>query len=268
MQALSGIALTLIGIGASVATLSVVPIVACVSASLVAAFVQYRAVIGTVAKTNTIATLEQDLAGRDTEIAQLKNRLGEQDEEIANLKSKFALYQDLLRRTLDATAGKKLGLGPEDRVSVYKHEGDAFQLLARCSRNPNFEGSKGRALYPANQGCISKAWANGEADLHNLPDPVAKSWAYEAEQQKCGIPLDVARGFRMKSRSYAAFTIRRLSNRKPRAVIVFESIDPTRMTVQTCKPVLQSQLGELLEHFFEVFEEFEPSIGLAGKEGY
>lgn len=210
----------------------------------------------------------KSMAEKDADIARLSRKLSRVEEELQISQSKFALYEQMLSRILSNVA-IRLNLSSEDRVSIYKREGTTFVLLARHSRNPKFHESKRRAVYPADQGCIARAWEHGEHEITGLPDPRQSPPNYvEAQHKRCNVPLDVASEFTMKSRSYAAFALRHLTIDQPRAVLVFESTNPSRMTVHSCSPVLNDGGRALLEQFLHVFQELEPSPALASEAGY
>jgi hypothetical protein len=176
----------------------------------------------------------------------------------------FALFQD----QLSILANDVFTLTDRERISVYKHDGTAFVMLGRYSKNPVYN-KKGRVIYPDNEGCIAEAWKDGESVIRDLPDPNSDFDTY-ATAHKTGwnINKQVAKAFQMKSRSYVALAVEdRLQKRI--AVVVFEStcsngaLDNGRI-----KKLLDSYEGKRIAQFLDKMRAQEPSPAYAHEEGY
>jgi hypothetical protein len=121
-----------------------------------------------------------------------------------------------------------------ERVSLYRCEGDHFILLARRSRNPVFERSAGRTVYPLDEGALGHAWREGRSDEPGLPPagagtPWNDDWLLAQEGWR--LPRATAVALTMPSRCYAAFRIEtRIS---PLGVLVFESVNTLHEIEQT-----------------------------------
>jgi hypothetical protein len=121
---------------------------------------------------------------------------------------------------------EKAGFFSNERISVYREEGDGFTLVARFSLRPSFHRSLGRFSLPLEDGVLGKAWAQGSAEISNLPTPGADEtpnlqWL-RAQERSCGISQGDAAGFAMRSQSYVAFRIA-TPDQEAQGAIVFES---------------------------------------------
>jgi hypothetical protein len=120
---------------------------------------------------------------------------------------------------------KKLGFGFDERISVYLHEKQTFNCLARYSNNGVFNRF-GRPVYPEGQGCIGAAWMKGSVFIDDLPDSQtpAELLAYARESKnKCGLSTNIAKRMKMKSRTYGGFVLFDPKKAKALGVIIFES---------------------------------------------
>lgn len=119
---------------------------------------------------------------------------------------------------------KSLGLGINERISVYKVDADRFSMIGRHSDHVTFASPR-RKLYHKGQGIVHKAWEIewSEAVIHS--DPIGNLDGYcEELSRKHGMSTAVSRRMRMKSRAYKALAL--TGSRSGRiAVVVVESID-------------------------------------------
>lgn len=180
-------------------------------------------------------------------------------------------YFDLLRDQLLILANDVFHFGDTERISVYKHDGEAFLMLGRYSKNPDFD-KRGRGIYPDDQGCISKAWREGFAFCKPaLPEPNGKNgkaaWKERLEQE-WGIPKSVSNNFRMKSRAYAALAIEDVESKRRVAVVVIESTRADRLSFSVIQEEFQIREGKRIARFLKKMELVEPSIRYAHEEGY
>lgn len=174
-------------------------------------------------------------------------------------------YADLLRLELQKLA-RSLSFGVDERISVYKHHGRAFIMLGRWAGDTLFE-QPGRALYPADQGCIGEAWRKGEAVEAELPDPSQESSQYrDALRSRWRIPKGEVDGLRMKPRSLAACRLDHSEGRRGSAVIVFESTNP-RICADILKSFGNSERQNIIE-WLQTMERFEPRPSYARERGY
>ena len=176
-------------------------------------------------------------------------------------------YFEILDYQLSILANYALGFGDTERISVYKHDDGMFRLLGRYSKNPVFQ-KRGRPTYPDDQGCIGAAWRNGEAIVEKLPDPSTDLGEYAGcLHRDWDIPVDVSTGFRMRSRSLAAFALEDTHDRRI-AVIVFESVRTDVLVYDTLREVVKSTENRRLTAFIDKMKPFEAVPGLAQERGF
>lgn len=231
--------------------------------------------VGRTFATSVIASIVGFIAVRrqSHRVSQLENEKADAlaNEEVART-SLVALVEDYSRMSeyqLSALANSSsLNFSFTERISVYKHDGKAFVMTGRYSRDPDFN-KRGRVVYTDNEGCIGRAWHTGEAFEANLPDPAVDLEAYvERVASDWGMPMNVARELRMKSRSLAAFAITDPRGDRPIAVIVFESIRTDVLELEKLRRVLNGVEGRRLTGFIDVMRPIEPSLAYASQEGF
>jgi hypothetical protein len=120
----------------------------------------------------------------------------------------------------------KARLYSNERVSVFRCDGDSFTLVARRSRRPQFDESLGRERHPLDQGVVGRAWGDGTAEETGLPEPGPEGHAprrawLTAQQRRWHVPEETAAKFVMRSQSYTAFRIE--EEERSLGAIVFES---------------------------------------------
>jgi len=176
-------------------------------------------------------------------------------------------YYQLFEKQLAILANDKLGLRDTERVSVYKYEESKFIMLGRYSKNPEY-CKRGRGQYPANEGCIAKAWQNGEVFVASLPDPRTEEEHYlDKMKNTWGINKSVARNFKMKSRCYYGFAIENAEQQRI-AVVIIESVNPEGLVKDEINRVLVGGEGKAIANFLERMQRLEPSPSFAKEEGY
>lgn len=176
-------------------------------------------------------------------------------------------YYALLDIQLAILANHTLGFGDTERVSVYRHDDGKFALLCRYSKNPIYQ-RRGRPFYPDNEGCIGKAWREGEDYIDDLPDPEHSSRDYEERLRRdWNIPAETTRNFKMKSRSYAALAIE--NHRDERVgVMVFESTRTDVLKSDQIKAVFLTTEAKRFAKFIESVKPFEASMAYAKGKGF
>lgn len=144
--------------------------------------------------------------------------------------------------------GKIPNFSDHARVSLYAHvdaQINQFILVGRFSEHPEYR-KPNRQRFPADQGCIGRAWLQGgDFTLQLEANPSEAPEVYVREvSEKCGISEPEAIAVRMKSRFYYA---RAISHDRIRVgVVVYESIlqdklnaDDLRQHAQTDEPYLR-----------------------------
>ncbi len=166
----------------------------------------------------------------------------------------------LVRGELDHLQ-KRAGHLSNERVSLFRWEGDHFILVGRRSPRPAFDRSPGRESYPASEGCLGRAWDDGTAEEQSLPDPglddtPRRRWL-QTQSRRWAVPETTAAGFTMRSQSYAAFRVESLDRQRSLGVIVFESTlsadevsaagSKRRLSVGDLKPLLNEEADRLAQ---------------------
>lgn len=166
-----------------------------------------------------IENLENDNNIKSLKINDLESKLNEVVIETNEL---FNSYLRLLLKNLNFTH--------TERISVYKVYNNKFKLIGRTSVDPLLSGV-GRVEYPINEGFIGKGWREGEYFIENLPDSNAAggNTYYNAINRIHPIPRSVIDGIKMKSRNFFIYRINGYDG-NPKAVLVFESLNPTIFT--------------------------------------
>lgn len=135
----------------------------------------------------------------------------------------------------------------EERVSIYKHQGDHFTLLGRSSKNPKY---RNRTTYNYNEdeGIIGKGWQNGECLLQDAPPWKSKGREYKSfMKEQSSITDERLTQIKMHSRSLFAKTIQDHSSpNQAEGIIVFESMSPTQTTKEQCSKLLEDNIQKTL----------------------
>lgn len=118
-----------------------------------------------------------------------------------------------------------------ERISIYKHQGDHFTLLGRCSKNSAYNKNTDYK-YSDNEGLIGKGWSENEVIVTGSPKWVKNGADYKMfMKNQCNITDKRLKKIRMKSRSLYVKTINDHNTASnPDGIIVFESMSPTKIT--------------------------------------
>jgi hypothetical protein len=177
-------------------------------------------------------------------------------------------YFDLFKHQLSLLANTDLDFNDTERISVYKHDGEAFVMLGRYSKNPDFD-RRGRGFYPDNEGVIGQAWHHGEAVADDLPDFGEDPAGYiRCSREDWGIPEEVTRDFTMKSRNYVAFALEHPVRLERIAVVVFESVIVGKLNVEGLRRALETAEGRRIHQFLDMMQSIEPTPSYARREGF
>jgi hypothetical protein len=201
------------------------------------------------------------LEGKARDLEEVSNAYSEAIEQHASI------CQELIRQVLSSLAAK-LALGDSERVSLYGHNGNAFVLAGRFSKNPLF-AKAGRPSYPDDQGCIGRAWQHGECFVDNLPDPILnkRAWATVMEDD-WEIPRSTSNHITMKSRAIYGCAFDHSSNSHRTAVLIIESTDPHGLNRKRIAEHISGPERIQLSRFLEIMETFAPNLEYAKAEGY
>jgi len=134
-----------------------------------------------------------------------------------------------------------------ERISIYKHQGDHFTLLGRCSKNSAYNKYT-NYKYHDNEGLIGKGWDENEVIITGSPKWTGKGKDYkDFMKSKCNISDKRLRKIRMKSRSLFVRTINdNITASNPDGIIVFESMNPEKISSAECNRLIAENEKALL----------------------
>lgn len=135
----------------------------------------------------------------------------------------------------------------QERISIYKHQGSDFVLLGRCSRSPEYNRSTSYH-YNEKEGFIGIGWEKGEFFCDGVPRWSGNGMEYKKFMiEKCNISDVRLNQIRMKSRS---FYVKNLNDEStatnPDGIIVFESMNPTKVNKTECDALIKKNQKALL----------------------
>ncbi len=136
---------------------------------------------------------------------------------------------------------EKIGFQRDEssRLTIYIHNNNGhFISFGRYASDPS-HSSKGRNLLPDSIGCIAHAWKTDWCYEGNL--------TYKTARQKYHLTKDIYEGMHMKSKFYAVKRIVTSGNKKPVAVLVFESLKQDRFPEDQIKKTLDNEEAYLSE---------------------
>ena len=156
-------------------------------------------------------------------------------------------------------------LNNNSRISIYRHEGSNFIMLARFSLDPD-KRRTGRGFYPLDQGCIGQAYRNRESVAQIVSQPGTPQYFAEV-QRDWNIAANVALQFKMKARSIVALAIEEKGTYERPLVIVYESTEANAFALRKLKTVTES-FNETLCGLYRTLEPLLPSLSYARQEGF
>lgn len=135
----------------------------------------------------------------------------------------------------------------DERISIYKFNDNHFILLGRYSKNQKFN-KKTDYQYSSEEGLIGKAWNNGETFIDGAPkwSKNNKSSYNNFMKQKCNITDKRLNSLTMKSQSLYIVTLHDNNTAEdPDGIIVFESMNPTKVSKTLCDSLIDERKKEL-----------------------
>lgn len=221
------------------------------------------AVIGTLASAWYGGVAQARLASRNRDLEQ---QLEDATELVQNFGSDyFAIWDNRLKVLADV-----LNLDARDRVSVYRHRGSSFTMVGRFAVLPELD-RPGRGVYPVDQGVIGTAWSRGDGKciVQDLPDPVQDLEGYCARSRdEWKLPVGVVKKLGMKARSIAAFALNGHGDSVRDAIVVFESSDANRFSIELLEHHIYGATGKDIAHLLKIMGEREPSLDFAAMRGF
>ncbi len=194
----------------------------------------------------------------------LKQLLSEKDKtdlENQELSERLMSYFSRIVRDLIQQISDIFEFEDMERITIYKVEDHCFWPIARVSENTLYR-AKSRSSYPRGQGCISKAWEEGECHYNRFPEH-SDEWI-RRQEETWSIPANVGADISMKSRSMFAYRFStRGQERTPLAVFVFESMRPQKISVKNIVKIKAHMEAEheRIERILLDYHEFGPSLG-------
>jgi hypothetical protein len=195
----------------------------------------------------------------DEEMARLREKASAatvaMNDAVARQDAREAAILSILQDVTTVVNGYLLGLAngvlemsDDDRVSLYIHDGQRFVAIGRYSASPAHI-KKGRTFLPENEGCLGKAWLDGQCCSPRLPEPGTSR--YSTSQTELGLPLRTVDTLSMKPRFIYAHRICSMysASKEPVGVLVIESTKRARFTQQALRSALRDQdsyLGTLI----------------------
>jgi hypothetical protein len=207
------------------------------------------ATVGAFSLARAVGTVDK-LASQNNQLRDLVKSLGNDIEE----KWRHLLIQ----------IANECKLDNKSRISIYRHEGAHFIMLARFSIDPN-KRKTGRGFYPAEQGCIGAAYRDGESIIQSFPDPSTD--AYVQANLRQSVPAAVVAGFKMKPRSIVAFAIAERDTYDRPLVLVYESTEESAFVLRRLKSVT-TNYNDTLCSLYKTLEPLLPSLSYARQEGF
>ena len=156
-------------------------------------------------------------------------------------------------------------LDNSSRISIYRHEGSTFIMLARFSTDPN-KRKTGRGFYPSDQGCIGEAYRDGESVALSLPDPTTQAYL-QRHMQSWKIPEGVVAAFKMKARSIVAFAVQEKDTYERPLILVYESVNEKAFAVRRLRSVTENY-NDTLCSLYLTLKPLLPSLRYAREEGF
>ncbi|MBX2844055.1 MAG: hypothetical protein KTR26_19950 [Flammeovirgaceae bacterium] len=135
----------------------------------------------------------------------------------------------------------------DERISIYKYQGNHFTLLGRCAKNSAYN-KKTNYEYKENEGLIGKGWRENEVLVTGAPKWIKKGKEYKIfMKERCNIADRRLSKIRMKSRSLFVKTINDNNTASnPDGIIVFESVSPTKVNLEECNSLIIENQKALL----------------------
>jgi hypothetical protein len=162
---------------------------------------------------------------------------------------------------------RRFGLGPNERVSLYKLDMEMFSCIGRYSDNEVFK-SKPNRLYPRTQGCIAKAWELGKCEDATAPDPNLDLAGWNQYNiNKFNFDIIQLNQIRMKCRAYYGIRLQNAHNITV-AVLLFESLNNNGLPFGKIQRFFEANEKRNIVNLIESVENHIPKLQDARAEGF
>jgi len=162
---------------------------------------------------------------------------------------------------------KRLGLGVDERVSLYRLDMEMFSCVGRYSDNEYFK-SKPNRLYPKNEGCIAMAWEKGIVQDADAPDPglSIEDWkAYNVE--KFNFSPETVDRIKMCSRAFLGVRLKN-TQKETVGVLMFESTKNDGIPFGKVRRFFSDHETRNVAHLIDSLDGHIPSLEAANAEGF
>lgn len=202
-----------------------------------------------------------------SDVATLTSLHGELEESYGDLMDRhLEALQKLVDQELWRLYADQMERSNDRRVSVYRHTGNAFAMVSRCSIHPEYR-ERGRTAYPDEGGVIGLAWSQGLAELADLPDPTVETDAYYQQLERQGLDREIAEDIGMKSRHLIGIALEDRQNRRRVGVLIAESVQENDLNLSAIQSRISS-IQETLNDYLTARSSLDLSIAHARKEGF
>lgn len=209
---------------------------------------------------------------RENSLHEQSKKIEENDKKIIELTDELGNYQYSIRNIVDIfiiSIYEGLELNTDSRISLYLHDGKAFYLIARYSDNEKYKKFSKRVVYPADQGCIAKAWELGQYLKNDLPDPDTSEHDYlNVLSQEFSIPLEVGKNFVMKSRSLLGVRLNDSQTKQNLAIIIIENIRQSAFDLTIIEQIKNFTVWKSMCSFLELNKNLLPKPSDASLKGF
>lgn len=176
---------------------------------------------------------------------------GQLERQKREAENRAQMHSDAVERSLSLLLGKLAQAsgvdGPNDRISIYFCSEGRFVIVARHPKNPQLQ-TPGRRRYPAHQGVIGKAWSD-EKGVVLAEFPANKDGWIRKLVEDQSFSLAEAESLTMQARQIGV--VRSEGHEYFVGVLVFESRDRDRMSMDTLETAQRSILFELASEFVD-----------------
>lgn len=189
-----------------------------------------------------------------------------------SLTDRLAIYQYSIKSVIDISVlsiYEAVKLNNTSRINLYLHDGHAFYLIARYSENEIYKKYSKRVVYPADQGCIAKAWELGEYLKNDLPDFKKLPDDYhKISQNHFSMPTEVSESLTMKCRSILGIRINNTQTKDNLAVIILESTEVGQFDLKLIEQIKKFTVWKSMCSFLEINKNMIPKPSDASVKGF
>jgi hypothetical protein len=189
--------------------------------------------------------------------AALMARVGASEAKATGLQATLEANQRSLSEAIRGylfTLARYLGLGPEERISVYVVGDSEMRLAGRFSQNADYDKVR-RRQHALGVGIIGKVATTKQNEVWEITvDPAIDPDGYCACHTVYKITPNTAAQMTMRTRSYEAIPLSDFTGTRCKAVLLCESTTPGRFTAPTLKFKAIRRVEDDLTHLLFLIE--------------